>query len=72
MNCHMPYTAYALFKGIRSHQIDSPSAKMTLRGGRPNACNQCHLDKTLQWTAERLEAWNATYAALRAVGWNVR
>lgn len=57
MNCHMPYTTYGLLKTIRSHQISSPSVKATLDTGRPNACNLCHLDKTLAWTAEYLERW---------------
>jgi hypothetical protein len=59
-NCHMPYTTYGLLKTIRSHQISSPSATATLQTGRPNACNLCHLDKTLEWTADRLEAWYGT------------
>jgi hypothetical protein len=25
--------------------------------GRPNACNLCHLDKTLAWTGKRLNRW---------------
>jgi Cytochrome c554 and c-prime len=57
MNCHMPHTTYGLLKTIRSHQISSPSVKATLETGRPNACNLCHLDKTLAWTAEYLERW---------------
>jgi formate-dependent nitrite reductase cytochrome c552 subunit len=56
-NCHMPYTTYGLLKTIRSHQISSPSVQTTIDTGRPNACNLCHLDKTLAWTAESLEAW---------------
>jgi hypothetical protein len=28
-----------------------------LRTGRPNACNLCHLDKSLDWTAQNLFAW---------------
>lgn len=56
-NCHMPHTTYGLFKGIRSHQISSPSAAATLTTGRPNACNLCHLDQTLGWTAENLTHW---------------
>ncbi len=56
-NCHMPHTSYGLLKGIRSHQIDSPSVKNSLETGRPNACNLCHLDKTLSWTSENLSAW---------------
>jgi predicted CXXCH cytochrome family protein len=60
MNCHMPYTTYGLLKTIRSHQISNPSVKATLDTGRPNACNLCHLDKTLAWTAEYLEQWYRT------------
>ena len=56
-NCHMPYTSYGLLKAIRSHTVGSPSAAETAEVGRPNACNLCHLDKTLAWTAERLDAW---------------
>ena len=54
VNCHMPFTSYALFKGIRSHRIDSPSAETTATSGRPNACNLCHVDRTLAWTAQEL------------------
>ncbi len=53
-NCHMPHTTYGLLKAIRSHKITSPSAAETVRDGRPNACNLCHLDKSLAWTANDL------------------
>lgn len=56
-NCHMPYTTYGLLKTIRSHTIGSPSVAETTRTGRPNACNLCHVDKTLGWTSEQLERW---------------
>jgi hypothetical protein len=56
-NCHMPHTTYGLLKTIRSHQISSPSVQATLDAGRPNACNLCHLDKTLQWTSGYLKTW---------------
>jgi hypothetical protein len=56
-NCHMSYTTYGLLKAIRSHQIDSPSVATSLDTGRPNACNQCHLDKTLAWTSAHLANW---------------
>ena len=57
MNCHMPHTTYALFKAIRSHQIESPSNERLARYGTPNACNLCHLDRTLGWTRENLFVW---------------
>ena len=53
-NCHMPHTSYGLLKAIRSHTIETPNVETTLETGRPNACNLCHLDKTLDWTAEHL------------------
>ena len=56
-NCHMPYTSYGLLRAIRAHQITSPSVQPSLSVGRPNACNQCHLDKTLAWTADHLHTW---------------
>lgn len=56
-NCHMPHTTYGLLKTIRSHQISSPSVQATLDTGRPNACNLCHLDKSLEWTSGYLKQW---------------
>lgn len=53
-DCHMSHTSVGLMKASRSHQIDSPSVAVELATGRPNACNLCHLDRTLQWTAEQL------------------
>lgn len=60
-NCHMPHTVYGLLKGIRNHRIDSPrvTAEAVALGGdaRPNACNLCHLDRSLRWTAQQLAQW---------------
>lgn len=56
-NCHMSYTTYGLLKAIRSHRILSPTVAESVEFGRPNACNQCHLDKTLAWTADSLARW---------------
>lgn len=56
-NCHMPHTTFGLLKAIRSHGLVSPSVQSSLATGRPNACNQCHLDRTLDWAGEHLEAW---------------
>src|SRR5205085_1722539 len=61
-NCHMPYTTYGLLRTLRSHQISSPSVAASVQTGRPNACNLCHLDKTLAWTANALGNWYGTPA----------
>lgn len=52
-NCHMPHTSFALFKAIRSHRIDIPRVSVQ----RPNACNLCHADRSLAWTADKMHEW---------------
>ena len=57
-NCHMPHTAYGLLKAVRSHEIHSPRVLTAGPGStRPNACNLCHLDRSLGWTADALTRW---------------
>lgn len=56
-NCHMPHTTLGLMKAMRSHTVDSPNVATSVAAGRPNACNLCHLDRTLAWTAEHLSDW---------------
>ena len=56
-NCHMPHTTFGLLRAMRSHQVSSPNVRESLDYGRPNACNLCHLDQTLSWTADKLHAW---------------
>ena len=53
----MPNTTYGLLKATRSHQISTPSVAESLQTGRPNACNQCHQDKTLAWAGDNLTSW---------------
>ncbi len=56
-NCHMPWQAYSLLNRVRSRRISNPSAAVTDEFGIPNACNQCHVDKTLEWTQKSLALW---------------
>jgi len=56
-DCHMPHTAYGIQKAHRTHQVTSPDVASALGAGRSNGCNQCHLDKSLGWTADYLEQW---------------
>ncbi|HVH98249.1 MAG TPA: multiheme c-type cytochrome [Enhygromyxa sp.] len=62
VNCHMPHTVYGLTKAIRSHQISIPSVEESELHGRLNACNACHLDRSLAWTAAQLQAWGRASA----------
>ena len=60
LNCHMAFSAYGLLKVERSHLVNSPDTAVDLATGRPNACNLCHLDKPLGWTADALHEWYGT------------
>lgn len=53
---HAPY-GYGLLKSIRNHQISSPDVAKDHEVQRPNACNLCHLDQTLEWSAGHLQTW---------------
>jgi len=53
-------TAYGLLKATRSHQIEIPDVSTSLATGRPNACNQCHLNQSLDWAADHLKSWYGT------------
>ena len=64
-DCHMSHTSFGLMKAMRSHTITSPSVAAELATGRPNACNQCHLDRTLAWTNAALQRnWGIAPVAL--------
>lgn len=56
-SCHMPHSSYALLGAIRSHRIVSPTATGATARSKPNACNLCHQDRTLRWTADYLKKW---------------
>ncbi len=66
VSCHMPRTSYALLSATRSHRIASPSALRTSDTGEPNACNLCHLDRPLAWTASWLTTW---YGGRETAAW---
>ena len=56
-DCHLPYTTYGLLGAARSHRIDTPMPRWMDDRGRPNACNLCHLDRTVAWAEETLAEW---------------
>ena len=51
-NCHMPDAAYGVMDIHRTHRIESPDALRDAGAGRPNACLNCHLDRSPVWAAE--------------------
>ena len=57
MNCHMPKINEGIQDVVRTHTIFSPTNAKMLQANHPNACNLCHLDKSVRWTAGYLSQW---------------
>jgi hypothetical protein len=49
-NCHMPRIVYGIMSLHRTHDINNPQPDETIKFNKPNACNQCHLD----WSVNRV------------------
>lgn len=50
--CHMPRTTYGLLRGMISHRVTSPDPGAWIgRDDMPDACTQCHVDRTRAWAA---------------------
>jgi hypothetical protein len=58
--CHLPRITYGLLEGMMSHRPTRPRPQ-DLRGrhDQPDACTQCHVDRSRAWAADALEAWAA-------------
>jgi Flp pilus assembly protein TadD len=57
VDCHMPATVYMGVDARRDHSMRVPRPDRTLSLKVPNACNQCHADKTAGWAAEAIKSW---------------
>ncbi|MCX4245947.1 cytochrome c3 family protein [Paraliomyxa miuraensis] len=56
--CHLPRVTYGLLEGMMSHRPTRPRPQVLLdRDDQPDACTQCHVDRSRAWAAGALEAW---------------
>ncbi len=54
-SCHMPRITYGLVQGMISHRIASPDpGALVGRDDQPDACTQCHVDRSRSWAAEAM------------------
>ena len=61
LDCHMPKLVMGIDRYVRTHRISSPTNQKLLVEAAPNACNLCHLDRTIEWTLTELLAWNLRF-----------
>jgi predicted CXXCH cytochrome family protein len=57
MECHMHERTYMVVDPRRDHSIRIPRPDLSHKLGTPNACNQCHPDKSIQWATDYLRQW---------------
>jgi len=56
LDCHMPRSVMGIDRYVRTHRISSPTDRTMLAAAAPNACNLCHLDRSIRWTLDELRA----------------
>ncbi|MDJ0937505.1 MAG: tetratricopeptide repeat protein [Kiloniellales bacterium] len=53
--CHMPPKTYMVVDPRHDHSMRIPRPHLSIELGTPNACNNCHKDKTADWAARHIE-----------------
>jgi predicted CXXCH cytochrome family protein len=56
-SCHMPTRTYMVVDPRHDHSLRIPRPDLSVKLGTPNACNDCHTDKSSDWTASAIERW---------------
>ncbi|OKY25206.1 multiheme c-type cytochrome [Thalassotalea sp. PP2-459] len=56
VNCHMPNNRYMTVDDRRDHSLKIPRPELTINYQTPNACNNCHQDKSPQWSLEQIKS----------------
>ena len=57
VDCHMRQTPYMGRDWRHDHGFHVPDPLLTKELGIPNACNQCHGDKTVDWAIGHVDTW---------------
>lgn len=57
VDCHMPGRTYMGNDFRRDHGFRPPRPDLTITAGVPNACNDCHDDRSAEWAAGITRAW---------------
>jgi tetratricopeptide (TPR) repeat protein len=57
VDCHMPPRNYMVVDPRHDHSMRVPRPDLSLALGTPNACNDCHDDKSVEWSVEKVSAW---------------
>jgi len=67
MDCHMPRIVEGIQDIVRTHMIFSPTHPGMIAENHPNACNQCHVEKPIDWTITHLREWYGTEVSATSI-----
>ncbi|MBX4936045.1 hypothetical protein HJA97_00465 [Rhizobium binae] len=56
-SCHMPARTYMVIDQRHDHSFRIPRPDRSTKLGTPNACNDCHKDKSAEWAAAAVGGW---------------
>jgi predicted CXXCH cytochrome family protein len=78
-SCHMPARTYMMVDRRHDHSFRIPRPDLSVKLATPNACNDCHADKSSEWAASTVEQWHGpsrkgfqNYAEAFYAAWNGR
>lgn len=57
VDCHMTGGKYMGVDYRRDHSFRIPRPDLSIKNGTPNACNQCHKDKSNEWSVKWIKKW---------------
>src|SRR3974390_1653838 len=79
VSCHMPTHIHMKIDKRHDHSLRIPRPDLSVKVGTPNACNDCHADKSAQWAADIIEHWHGplrrgfqNYAEAFSASWTNR
>jgi predicted CXXCH cytochrome family protein len=67
VSCHMIKRTYMVVDGRRDHSFRVPRPDLSMKLGTPNACNDCHRDRSAEWASQAVAKW---YGPDRKGGWH--
>lgn len=57
ISCHMPTRTFMEVDERHDHSFRVPRPDLSVKYQTPNACNDCHKDKSMQWAADAVDKW---------------
>ena len=57
VSCHMLERKYMVIDGRRDHSFRVPRPDLSMKLNTPNACTDCHKDRSAKWATETVTKW---------------